>query len=443
MLEKIIEVLPNLKTKIQLSGLVITVVSFILINLLKPGSPLVAQLTIGSIGVVLIVFAQIFHFLKEFPENSRLILVLVIFISFLAYSSLMIWLALSFTSGSGRDDAILKLSNMGVENSYEEFLIQAKRGNTRIIALFLQIGYRPDKETENRDNALNIAAQSPTADTLKLLANDSWPNSTSNNSTPLIEAIEHNRIDNVKFLIEKGANPNKRVGCRSPIRAALNNHNVAQLLFNRGAEIYRPVKKCGQLLNIAVQFDKEETIDLLITNGADVNGIGKTGDTPLLLASGRLFPHREAQPEIMDILIDNGADVNAKDDYGSTALMNAVSSNSLEAVKLLLDSGAKPNKADMSGFTPLILATQLKSRLDIMEVLLASGADPNKRTDNGSTALHYSIRTTTPVCVKTALLISSGANHKIVNNVGKRPLSDLPPKGFEVDCDNVRRVIQG
>lgn len=75
------ETLPRLKTKLQLSGLVVAVVLAFLTNFAKPGDS-TAVLTAGGVGVSIIIFAQIFHYLGNFPPNDRAKLFLLSFLMF-------------------------------------------------------------------------------------------------------------------------------------------------------------------------------------------------------------------------------------------------------------------------------------------------------------------------------------------------------------------------
>ena len=154
---------------------------------------------------------------------------------------------------------------------------------------------------------------------------------------------------------------------------------------------------CNEILHDASEVGDLEKITLLIDQiqnelgiEIDVNQtLDKSGQTPLLLASG------EGYPDIVDFLILNGANVNAVSG-GETPLI-AVAQNSimnkddqLTIVDKLITSGANINHQDEYGKTPLILATESNSP-KIVNILLLSGADINIQDRNNETALDIAV----------------------------------------------------
>ena len=72
-----------------------------------------------------------------------------------------------------------------------------------------------------------------------------------------------------------------------------------------------------------------------------------------------------------------------------SAINQAVTSNHLETVRLLLDHGVDPNLPDDISFTPLLFAFQ---KPDITALLLERGANPRLRHSSGTTTLHFAAR---------------------------------------------------
>lgn len=115
----------------------------------------------------------------------------------------------------------------------------------------------------------------------------------------------------------------------------------------------------------------------LLDKGADVNGVGKTGGTPLMAAEFC------GVPEMVELLIERGARVDVVDHYGLTALHNPFrldQAANAKCVQLLIAQGADVNARNAKGQTPLWMAVDvsLQSWEDnslSIHALLDAGAD--------------------------------------------------------------------
>lgn len=90
---------------------------------------------------------------------------------------------------------------------------------------------------------------------------------------------------------------------------------------------------------------------------------------------------------IVEILINNGADVNGIDVENQSVLHHAVINPqyvSTDFIKYLVDKGANINTQDVYGHTPLFIAWGLKNK-NAVDVLIKLGADINIRANDGST----------------------------------------------------------
>jgi len=128
------------------------------------------------------------------------------------------------------------------------------------------------------------------------------------------------------------------------------------------------------------------------------------GSTPLSLAA------LTGNTEVIDLLIRNGAEVNGQNKDGATPLLGAAFLGRVEAVNLLLAEGADPNIRNDKGETPLdvstgewddrmkrlagLLAIVMKIKIDtttvktgrlkVVEILRAKGGKPGSKLDNTS-----------------------------------------------------------
>ncbi|MCP4711982.1 MAG: hypothetical protein GY869_25455, partial [Planctomycetes bacterium] len=124
----------------------------------------------------------------------------------------------------------------------------------------------------------------------------------------------------------------------------------------------------------------KDTVELLLTNGVDVNLKDNDGWTPLLLAA------EWADRDFAELLLDKGAKIDAKDDEsGFTALHHAVRLGKKNMVELLIARGADINVKDKQGHTPLYFA--VNHDYQIAELLINKGADTGIQTESGQTLL--------------------------------------------------------
>ena len=233
--------------------------------------------------------------------------------------------------------------------------------------------------------------------------------------TPLCRAVEEDRIDMVKLLLAKGANPNaaseENYFCEGfPLGIAIEGGNIdiMEALIAGGADVNARDESGWGLLHVAVMehdwSGKREAItvrmiEALAAHGADVNGKDEEGLTPLHCAACQ--GHQRAA----ELLLVKGAAVNARTvpdpnpDFimwerdlgfrmgpGVTPLHEAVVGADPNMVNLLIAHGAEGNARDDSGYTPLHYAAA-RAGARIVELLIARGADVNGANDDGATPL--------------------------------------------------------
>ena len=131
-----------------------------------------------------------------------------------------------------------------------------------------------------------------------------------------------------------------------------------------------------------------EQLEEYISKGADVNALGKYGETPLMVAAG--YNHI---PQTIEVLLKYGANINAKDENGLTPLMCLLFYNELPEnqkyvmMKIMLKFGAEVNiKSEKEQLTPLMFAILTNDTISI-NLLLEFGADVNIKGKKGVTAL--------------------------------------------------------
>ena len=247
--------------------------------------------------------------------------------------------------------------------------------------------------------------------------------------TPLVTAILANNSDIVKYLLERGANPN----CSQCLHHAVSEgkQNLCQLLISHGAKVdainshcETPLvtailannsdmvkyllesganPNCSQCLHHAVSEGKQNLCQLLISYGAKVDAINSHCETPLVTA---ILANNS---DMVKYLLERGANPNC-----SQCLHHAVSQRNKNLCQLLISHGAKVDALNACNTTPLNQAI-LQNDLDIVECFLESGVDPNC-----AQCLHHAAwEGTADMC---RLLFSRGADLNAMNENNETPL---------------------
>lgn len=211
--------------------------------------------------------------------------------------------------------------------------------------------------------------------------------------TALGIAVLMNDFILVKYLLDKGANPNTKnpnLSAMAVVRM-IDNHEfeedalyqkpvsqeIIELLKEHEARTYKPITKelkgATSLLDEAI-IDKDiKSIKNILTTNADkiklLNSPNDLWETPLILAISRCC--YEYDFTIIELLLEQGADINYEVDvqgfyspynfYNQTSALNyAISRYDIRMVKYLLDKGANPN----GKILPSLSAVKLQYHLD-------------------------------------------------------------------------------
>jgi len=238
---------------------------------------------------------------------------------------------------------------------------------------------------------------------------------------PLGFAIEKNKFEIVRILLEHGADPNvgsKIPGMTTPLYVATYSDNLelARMLLAFGADPNLQsdigIGISRRPLITAVSKGNIQMVRLLLDGGGDPNLSEEDFSTPLsnaveagniqivrvLIENGahavrsmRLLNKAAYQGHtaILKLLLDLGlGDVNDADSLGLTPLHQAAERGRTQTCKLLLERGANTNAADNTGATALHQASEY-GHVEVVQLLLAHGADPNMSDRYGRRAIDY------------------------------------------------------
>ena len=223
--------------------------------------------------------------------------------------------------------------------------------------------------------------------------------------TPLVAACSHGHVQIVKSLLEAGADPtrsgNPFYGCPLAVVVEEDRAEIVQILMKQPSVhvdcircdiLSRSVeeqsadgpndrklhkKHMESMVYIAVRYDSPESLDLLLSAGADTNII--EGDTLTALNAACGLGNEAA----MNKLLANGSRVDNDGGCGATPLISACYlEGNLSIVRKLIDIGtnidAKVVVLIGEKYTALYLASAVGST-DMVRLLLESNADPNIR----------------------------------------------------------------
>ena len=157
----------------------------------------------------------------------------------------------------------------------------------------------------------------------------------------------------------------------------------------------------------AVRRNDPATVNALIKRGFDVNTLGPTGESGLLMAV------RDSTVKVVEVLLKAPKiKVESRSAQDESPLMLAAINGLTEICKQLIAADADVNKP---GWTPLHYAAS-KGHLDIMSLLLENHAYIDAESPNGTTPLMMASEYGTPEAVK--LLLNAGADAIIKNSLG-------------------------
>lgn len=314
------------------------------------------------------------------------------------------------------------LLSKGVDPGTPGVLAQAAgTGNLAICKLLLQKG-KPSPEEAG--NALAEAIRSGRMAVLSHLLEQgidpdtAVPLGSSPRITPLWVAVEANRPEAAKVLLDHGAdidfmvNPSGNPGKNQPAGTAL--HYVIRmqdalplfrLLLERGAKPDVPTPEGGITpLHLAVIADEPQSeimVKELLARGADPNRRSTVEPVqhtivpvPVLATPFEAALASNATAKLR-LMLEKGADLKALDRHGWPPLRHAIAATSPGLARELIAAGADPNAREASGM-PMLLAAVIAAidsegvgrsaedhqtargrHLEMVKVLLDAGADPS------------------------------------------------------------------
>lgn len=194
-----------------------------------------------------------------------------------------------------------------------------------------------------------------------------------NKETPLEWGMYRGQVDVIDLLVQHGAKVKNifDIWGNSVLTAAIlaNNTECIHALIKRGADVNEVNSEGRTPLHTAVSPANEritlKMVQLLIELGADVNAVKKDGVSVLMWAV------KYGTPEIVRCLLEKGASVDPTvSNPKYSVLHNALSTNNVEIIDLIIDIATVCDFKDESGKTPLLLAVE-KGNLNSIKKLIS------------------------------------------------------------------------
>lgn len=213
---------------------------------------------------------------------------------------------------------------------------------------------------------------------------------------------------------------------------------VRHLILNEGLTANHQFADGSFPLHIAADHQEFEILKFLLSLKASPDFKNRHGQTPLMLG----ITHGSRSVEIVQVLVNYSCKVNLCDSQKRTALHLAGAKGLIKVMHILLVAGARVNIHDRWGRTPLHVTLLNLSQwqavstnyVDAVQLLLAHGSDPNKADKNLATPLFLAVAAGDKCVNIFQLLISYGGHPDKLSRHKLTPVMLSVMKGHELLC---------
>ena len=164
--------------------------------------------------------------------------------------------------------------------SYEDFFIAIKNDNTSNLSGLLERGFDVNTRDPKGQPGLTIALLEGSSKSVKTLVDRSGIDINALNSageSPLMMAALKGDMAAAQLLLDRGAKVNQPGWSALHYAATGPEPKLVQLLIDRGADLNATSPNETTPLMMAAQYGSENSVDLLLARGADVNRKNQVG----------------------------------------------------------------------------------------------------------------------------------------------------------------------
>jgi uncharacterized protein len=299
---------------------------------------------------------------------------------------------------------------------YTPLHLASSRGHAALVARLLEAGSNPAALTETGVQPLHLAAQSGNPAAIAALLErgaDINARDLTHGRTPLVFAVSQNRLEAMKLLLAKGADPRAatnvidyRERSAEDVRARQDRNRIFAAITGRAADndsnIDAPPPAPGQGRGSAAA-GPDGAQPAAGGRGQAAGGVRPPSDLEQIGRQGGFtalhYAVRDGHAQAAAMLLEAGVDLNLPTEGDRTTPMAlALINGQYDLALTLLERGADPNLANDDGVAPLFATLnnewalrtwypqptahqqQRASYLQVLEALLEAGADPNART---------------------------------------------------------------
>ena len=150
-------------------------------------------------------------------------------------------------------------------------------------------------------------------------------------------------------------------------------HGTIALLLKEGVDVNVTDWAGWTALNWSSLMLHTKTIQILLESGANIEHLGKGGKNsgrPLMMAAKKY-----GGLNTVKLLISNGAEVDGQDQYGRTPLIMAARYGRLDTVLYLLKNGANPNATSiLNQWKSALISAKIRGHKNVLDALIKAGA---------------------------------------------------------------------
>ncbi|MBO9495741.1 ankyrin repeat domain-containing protein [Thalassotalea sp. G20_0] len=205
--------------------------------------------------------------------------------------------------------------------------------------------------------------------------------------SPIIEAAQNGHVDVVRYLHRAGVSADSSQNGTSLIgHAIIGGHiDVVKYLIKHGVDVNSSDQYTDTPMCEAAEWGRFDIVSLLVDKGADIDGCRKGAHTPIYIAACN--GHRD----IVKFLVAQGANVNAFRSGSKTPIYAAAMTGDRELVKYFLEQGVDVNANSTGSETPVWGAANA-GHYDMVQYLRSAGATFEKNSTKSETLIAAAAR---------------------------------------------------